>query len=194
MLHSSESLAYLGHHVWYCCWLCIWSLDTGGFERLIITGMIDGEAPVGLESDSRCGDGLPCAWQCGWGEHREDPPVVPVLVIERLRKIRLYRLTLDFDGSVYWTQEEGLKGRRSDLTGRKRGPELLSLVLYHRSDGASLWRLSSSWKCSRFPWGQGVCARLYSDVASRIAVGEDRDSDGQCLFSDEIVTLLDERA
>ena len=32
------------------------------------------------------------------------------LVIERLRKIALYGLTLDFDGSVRWTQGRGIEG------------------------------------------------------------------------------------
>jgi hypothetical protein len=32
------------------------------------------------------------------------------LVIERLRKIAIYRLTLDFDGSVFWTQSRTTEG------------------------------------------------------------------------------------
>jgi len=43
------------------------------------------------------------------------------LVIERLEKIGLYRLTLDVDGSVYWTQGRSNEGTAVGFNRRKKG-------------------------------------------------------------------------
>jgi len=43
------------------------------------------------------------------------------LVIERLKKIGLYRLTLDVDGSVYWTQGRSNEGTAVGFNRRKKG-------------------------------------------------------------------------
>lgn len=43
------------------------------------------------------------------------------MVIERLRKITLYRLTLDFDGSVYGTQGRGIEGTAVGFNRKKKG-------------------------------------------------------------------------
>ena len=43
------------------------------------------------------------------------------MVIERLRKIALYRLTLNFDGSVYGTQGRGIEGTAVGFNRKKKG-------------------------------------------------------------------------
>src|SRR4030067_3292946 len=43
------------------------------------------------------------------------------MVIERLRKITLYRLTLDFDGSVCSTQGRGIEGTAAGFNRKKKG-------------------------------------------------------------------------
>ena len=43
------------------------------------------------------------------------------MVIERLRKMSLYRLTLDFDGSVYSTQGRGIEGTAVGFNRKKKG-------------------------------------------------------------------------
>jgi len=47
------------------------------------------------------------------------------LVIERLKKMAIYRLTLDFDGSVLWTLSRTTEGTAVAITGREREPGVI---------------------------------------------------------------------
>jgi hypothetical protein len=49
------------------------------------------------------------------------------MVIERLSKNSLYRLTLDFDVSVCSTQGRGIKGTAAGFNKKKRGPGVITL-------------------------------------------------------------------
>jgi len=71
------------------------------------------------------------------------------LVIERLKKVAIYRVTLDFDGSVFSTQSRTTEGTAVGYNRKKKGsPQLLSLILYPRPDGTGLRCLSSAGQCS----------------------------------------------
>ena len=101
------------------------------------------------------------------------------MVIERLRTISLYRLTLDFDGSVYSTQGRGIEGTAVGFNKKRKGarsyyPLFCTIAqtgqvfdVYHRPGN-----VHDSHEAKAFLLG------LYSGVASGIAVGEDRGSDG----------------
>jgi hypothetical protein len=52
---------------------------------------------------------------------------LPKLIIEHLKKIGIYRISLAFDGSVFWTQTASPEGSPSDITGRKREPAAIAL-------------------------------------------------------------------
>jgi len=68
----------------------------------------------------------PVRWPVWMGEHREDPPVVPGSGDRKAQKDP--PLSVDVGlwmGRSIGHREEGLKGRRSDLTGRKRGPGVI---------------------------------------------------------------------
>src|SRR4030066_337884 len=115
-----------------------------------------------------------------------------VLVIERLRKISLYRLTLDFDGSVYWTQGRGIEGTAVGFNRKKKGarsyyPLFCTIAqtgqvfdVYHRpgnvhdSNGAKGFVLE--------------CLERIRKVLPYVTIEVRMDS---AFFSDEIVTLLD---
>src|SRR3990170_1222834 len=115
------------------------------------------------------------------------------MVIERLRKIPLYRLTLDFDGSVYGTQGRGIEGTAVGFNRKKRGarsyyPLFCTIAqtgqvfdVYHRpgnvhdSNGAREFiRECISIIQREMPW---VTIEVRMDAA---------------FFSDEIVSMLDE--
>jgi hypothetical protein len=115
-----------------------------------------------------------------------------VLVIERLRKIGLYRLTLDFDGSVCSTQGRGVEGTAVGFNRKKKGarsyyPLFCTLAqtgqvfdVYHRpgnvhdSHGAKGFLLE--------------CIGILRQELPWVKIEVRMDS---AFFSDEIVTLLD---
>jgi hypothetical protein len=113
------------------------------------------------------------------------------MVIERLRKISLYRLTLDFDGSVRWTQGRGIEGTAVGFNKKKKGtrsyyPLFCTIAqtgqvfdVYHRpgnvhdSHGARAFLLACiELLCQELP---GVKIEVRMDSA---------------FFSDDMVTLL----
>jgi hypothetical protein len=49
------------------------------------------------------------------------------LVIERLKKVAIYRLTLDFDGSVFSTQSRTTEGTAIGYNPKKQGPGVIIL-------------------------------------------------------------------
>ena len=115
-----------------------------------------------------------------------------VLVIERLRKISLYRLTLDFDGSVYSTQGRGIEGTVVGFNRKKKGarsyyPLFCTIAqtgqvfdVYHRpgnvhdSHGARAFLLA--------------CIELLRQELPGVKIEVRMDS---AFFSDDMVTLLD---
>lgn len=114
------------------------------------------------------------------------------LVIERLKKIALYRLTLDFDGSVSWTQGRGVEGTAVGFNRKKKGarsyyPLFCTIAqtgqvfdVYHRpgnvhdSHGAKAFLLD--------------CIGILRQELPWVKIEVRMDS---AFFSDEIVTLLD---
>jgi hypothetical protein len=60
--------------------------------------------------------------------------LVQDLVIQRLKKLSLARLTLDFDGSVISTRQRRAEGTAVGFNKQKKGAQLLSFVLYHCSN------------------------------------------------------------
>ena len=116
-----------------------------------------------------------------------------VLVIERLKKLHLYRLTLDFDGSVYWTQGRWIEGTAVGFNRKKKGarsyyPLFCTIAqtgqvfdVYHRpgnvhdSNGAKAFVLG--------------CIRILRQELPWVRIEIRMDS---AFFSDEMVTLLDQ--
>ena len=114
------------------------------------------------------------------------------LVIERLVKVALYRLTLDFDGSVLWTQSRATEGTAVGYNRKKKGarsyyPLFCTLAqtgqvfdVYHRpgnvhdSHGAREFVLE--------------CIRILRRALPWVRIEIRMDS---AFFSDEIVSLLD---
>jgi len=118
-----------------------------------------------------------------------------VLVLERLGKIVLYRLTLDFDGSVCSTQGRGIEGTAVGFNKKKKGarsyyPLFCTIAqtgqvfdVYHRpgnvhdSNGAKGFLLD--------------CIKVFRQELPWVKIEIRMDS---AFFSDEMVTLLDEWA
>jgi hypothetical protein len=115
------------------------------------------------------------------------------LVIERLRKIAIYRITLDFDGSVLSTQSRTTEGTAVGYNRRKKGarsyyPLFCTLAqtgqvfdVYHRpgnvhdSNGARKFITE--------------CIRILRRALPWLRIEVRMDS---AFFSDEIVSILDE--
>ena len=115
-----------------------------------------------------------------------------VLVIERLRKISLYRLTLDFDGSVYSTQGRGIEGTAVGFNKRRKGarsyyPLFCTIAqtgqvfdVYHRPGN-----VHDSHEAKAFLL---ECIRLLRQELPGVKIEVRMDS---AFFSDDMVTLLD---
>ena len=118
--------------------------------------------------------------------------VCRVLVIERLRKITLYRLTLDFDGSVYSTQGRGIEGTAVGFNKKRKGarsyyPLFCTLAqtgqvfdVYHRPGN-----VHDSHEARAFLLD---CINLLRQELPWVKIEVRMDS---AFFSDEMVTTLD---
>jgi hypothetical protein len=115
-----------------------------------------------------------------------------VLVVERLRQIVLYRLTLDFDGSVCSTQGRGIEGTAVGFNKKKKGarsyyPLFCTIAqtgqvfdVYHRPGN-----VHDSHEAKRFLL---ECIERLRQELPWVKIEVRMDS---AFFSDEIVTLLD---
>jgi len=104
------------------------------------------------------------------------------LVIERLKKIAIYRLTLDFDGSVFSTQSRTTEGTAVGYNRKKKGA---------RSYYPLFCTLAQTGRFSTFfigramfmtPMGLGIHPGLYPGPETGASLVEDRSSHGQRLF------------
>ena len=114
------------------------------------------------------------------------------MVIERLRQITLYRLTLDFDGSVSSTQGRGVEGTAVGFNKKKKGarsyyPLFCTIAqtgqvfdVYHRPGN-----VHDSHEAKGFLLD---CIRILRQELPWVKIEIRMDS---AFFSDEIVTLLD---
>jgi hypothetical protein len=114
------------------------------------------------------------------------------MVIERLRKIPLYRLTLDFDGSVYGTRGRGVEGTAVGFNKKKKGtrsyyPLFCTIAqtgqvfdVYHRPGN-----VHDSHEARAFLL---ACIELLRKELPGVKIEVRMDS---AFFSDAMVTLLD---
>ncbi len=115
-----------------------------------------------------------------------------VLVIEGLRKGRVSRLTLDFDGSVYWTQGRRVEGTAVGFNRKKKGarsyyPLFCTVAqtgqvfdVYHRPGN-----VHDSHGAKEFLW---QCMETLREALPGLKIEIRMDG---AFFSDEIVTVLD---
>ena len=116
------------------------------------------------------------------------------LVIERLKKIALYRLTLDFDGSVLWTLSRTTEGTAVGYNRKRKGarsyyPLFCTLAqtgqvfdVYHRPGN-----VHDSHGAREFIW---ACIACLQKALPWVKIEVRMDS---AFFSDALVSMLDEK-